>query len=49
MKKSTFSDSQILSILKQHQDGVPVGQSACEHCVSTALFTAGVPCPIQWN
>ncbi|MEZ5482723.1 MAG: IS3 family transposase [Porticoccaceae bacterium] len=38
MKKSKFSDSQILSILKQHEAGVPVSELAREHGVSTALI-----------
>ena len=38
MEKSKFSDSQILSILKQHEAGVPVAQLAREHAVSTALI-----------
>ena len=38
MKKSEFSDSQILSILKQHEASVPVAQLAREHGVSTALI-----------
>ncbi len=38
MKKSTFSDTQILSILKQHEAGVPVSELAREHRVSTALI-----------
>ena len=38
MKKSKFSDSQILSILKQHQAGVAVSELAREHSVSTALI-----------
>jgi len=38
MKKSKFSDSQILSILKQHEAGVPVSELAREHSVSTALI-----------
>ncbi|EDY85587.1 transposase IS3/family protein [gamma proteobacterium HTCC5015] len=37
MKKSRFSDSQILAILKQHEAGVPVAELAREHNVSTAL------------
>ena len=31
MKKSKFSDSQILSILRQHEASVPVAQLAREH------------------
>jgi putative transposase len=38
MKKSKFSDSQILSILKQHEAGVPVSELAREHGVSAALI-----------
>ena len=38
MKKSRFTDSQILSILKQHEAGVPVTDLAREHSVSTALI-----------
>jgi len=38
MKKSKFSDHQIISILKQHEAGVPVTELAREHGVSTALI-----------
>ena len=38
MKKSRFSDPQILAILKQHEAGVPVAELAREHNVSTALI-----------
>lgn len=38
MKKSKFSDSQILSLLKQHEAGVPVSDLAREHGISTALL-----------
>ncbi len=38
MKKSRFSDSQILAVLKQHEAGVPVADLAREHNVSTALI-----------
>jgi putative transposase len=38
MKKSKFSDHQILAILKQHEAGVPVTDLAREHGVSTALL-----------
>lgn len=37
MKKSRFSDSQILAILKQHEVGVSVAELAREHNVSAAL------------
>tara|TARA_R110002073_G_scaffold36869_2_gene107246 strand:+ start:968 stop:1234 length:267 start_codon:yes stop_codon:yes gene_type:complete len=38
MKKSKFSDSQILSILKQHEAGIPVTELSREHGISTALI-----------
>lgn len=38
MKKSRFSDSQILAILKQHEARIPVADLAREHNVSTALI-----------
>ena len=38
MKKSRFSDSQILSILKQAEAGTPVSELCREHGMSTASF-----------
>jgi len=38
MKKSRFTDSQILAILRQHEAGVPVAELSREHNVSTALI-----------
>lgn len=38
MKKSRFSDSQILSILKQAENGVPVPELCREHGMSSATF-----------
>jgi len=38
MKKSRFTDSQIMAILKQHEAGVPVAELSREHNVSTALI-----------
>lgn len=38
MKKSRFSDSQIMAILKQAQAGTPVPQLCREHGMSGALF-----------
>ena len=38
MKKSRFSDRQILAILRQHEAGVPVAELSREHNVSTALI-----------
>jgi len=38
MKKSRFSDTQILSILKQAEGGVPVPELCSEHGISSATF-----------
>jgi len=38
MKKSRFTESQIMAILKQHEAGVSIPELACEHNVSTAAI-----------
>ena len=38
MKKSRFSDSQIIAILKQAEGGTPVTELCREHGISTATF-----------
>ena len=38
MKKSRFTDSQIMAILKQAESGVPVAQLCREHGMSSATF-----------
>ena len=38
MRKSKYSDSQILAILKQNENGVPVPDLCREHGMSSALF-----------
>ena len=38
MRKSRFSDSQIMAILKQAQSGVPVADLCREHAMSSGLF-----------
>lgn len=38
MKKSRFTESQIVAILKQHESGVAVPDLAREHGVSTAAI-----------
>lgn len=38
MKKSRFSDGQILAILKQAETGTPVPDLCREHGISTATF-----------
>lgn len=52
MKKSRFSDSQILSILKQAENGVPVPELCREHGMSNATFYIyGLPpyCKHFWH
>lgn len=38
MKKSKFSDSQIMAVLKQAEAGTPVPQLCREHSISSATF-----------
>src|SRR3954465_6209826 len=38
MKKSRFSEEQIIAILKQHQAGVPVADLCRKHGISHATF-----------
>jgi len=38
MKKSRYTDSQILAILKQAESGVPVPELCREHSMSSATF-----------
>ena len=38
MKKSRFSETQIMTILKQAEGGVPVPELCREHCMSNASF-----------
>ncbi len=38
MRKSRFSDSQIMTILKKAESGVPVSEICRENGISTALF-----------
>jgi putative transposase len=38
MKKSKYTDSQIIAILKQSESGTPVSDLCREHSMSTATF-----------
>ena len=38
MKKSKYSDSQIMSIIKQNEAGIPVPELCREHGMSSATF-----------
>ena len=42
MRKSRFSDSQIMAILKQAQSGVPVADLCREHGMSSGLFVSAL-------
>lgn len=46
MKKSRFTDSQIMAILKQHEAGVPVAELAREHNVSTVFWSSSIISPL---
>jgi transposase-like protein len=55
MRKSRYSDSQILAILKQNEQGVPVSDLCREHGMSSAQFykwrapegSGGRECPAE--
>lgn len=38
MRKSRYTDSQIMAILKQHEAGTPVSELCREHGMSQAMF-----------
>ena len=38
MTKSKYTDSQIMAILKQATNGIPVPDICREHCISSATF-----------
>ena len=38
MKKSRFTDSQIIGVLKQAEAGTPVSELCCTHGISSATF-----------
>ena len=48
MKKSKFSDSQILSTLKQHEAGISIAELSREH-VSEYRFNLSVAAQKRWN
>ena len=48
MKKSRFTDSQIVDALKRDEAGFNVSDLCRELGISSALFTAGVPSLVGW-
>lgn len=48
MKTSKYTDTQILSILKQNEHGVSVPELCREHGMSDATFYNGVQSSVAW-
>lgn len=38
MKKSRYSEEQIITVLREHQAGIPVGELCRQHGISDATF-----------
>ncbi len=38
MKTTRYSETQIMAILRQAEDGIPVSELCCEHGMSNASF-----------
>ncbi|ELG3412929.1 transposase [Salmonella enterica] len=49
MKKSRFTDNQIMSILKQAEAGAPVAELCREHGMSNAVSISGVHVLAVWS
>ena len=49
MKKSRFTDSQIMAALKRVEVGLPVPEICRELGISTATFTSGAPSSAAWT
>ena len=49
MKRSKFTESQIIAILKQNESGIPVSELCREHGISIVPpFTNGVQSTAAW-
>ena len=48
MKNSKFSDGQIMSILKQAENGVPVSELCRQHGLAAQVFINGVRNMVGW-
>ncbi len=49
MKKSRFSEVQIIGILKEHQAGLSAADLCRKHGISDATFTTGVGSMAAWR
>jgi len=49
MKESRYSDSQIMTILKQAEAGVPVHELCREHGMSSAVYSGEVSHPLRFK
>ncbi len=49
MKRSSFTENQIIGILKEHVAGVSVADLCRKHGVSDATFTSGKPSMAGWT
>ena len=49
MKKSRFTDSQIMDALKRAESGISVPDLCRELGISTATFTSGAPSSGEWT
>jgi len=49
VKKSRFTDSQIMAALKRVEAGLPVPEVCRELGISSAPFTSGAPSSVAWT
>ncbi len=49
MKKSRFTEAQIMGVLRQSEGGLAVPELCREHGISSATFTSGAPGMAAWT
>lgn len=49
MKKSRFSEEQIIAVLKEHQAGIAVADLCRKHVISDATLTIGAISTVGWR